>query len=33
LHREDVTLDQAREIDRLYDKLLASSDHQARRWH
>lgn len=33
LHQEDVTLDQAREIDRLYDKLLASSDHQARRWH
>ena len=30
LHQEDVTLDQAREIDRLYDKLLASSDHQAR---
>ena len=30
LHQEDVTLDQAREIDRLYDNLLASSDHQAR---
>ena len=33
LRQEDVTLDQAREIDRLYDKLLASSDHQARRRH
>ena len=33
LHQDDVTLDQAREIDRLYDQLLASSDHQARRWH
>jgi hypothetical protein len=30
LHMEDVTLDEAREIDRIYDKLLASSDHQAR---
>jgi hypothetical protein len=26
LHREDVTADQAREIDRLYDQLLASSE-------
>ena len=33
LHQDDVTLDQAREIDRLYDQLLASNDHQARRWH
>jgi hypothetical protein len=29
LHQDDVTLDQAREIDRLYDQLLASNDHQA----
>ena len=33
LHQEDVTLDQAREIDRLYDQLLATSDPQARRRH
>jgi hypothetical protein len=26
LHREDVTPDQAREIDRLYDQLLASTE-------
>jgi hypothetical protein len=26
LHQEDVTPDQAREIDRLYDQLLASSE-------
>jgi hypothetical protein len=31
LHQEDVTPDQAREIDRLYDQLLASNDHRARR--
>jgi hypothetical protein len=30
LHQEDVTPHQAREIDRLYDQLLGSSDHQAR---
>jgi hypothetical protein len=29
LHQEDVTPDQAREIDRLYDQLLASNDHRA----
>ena len=28
LHQEDVTLDQAREIDRLYDQLLATSDRE-----
>ena len=26
LHRQDVTPDQAREIDRLYDQLLSSSE-------
>ncbi|MDI4238752.1 hypothetical protein OZ411_38800 [Bradyrhizobium sp. Arg237L] len=26
LHREDITPDQAREIDRLYDQLLAHSE-------
>jgi hypothetical protein len=26
LHRQDVTPDQAREIDRLYDQLLANSE-------
>jgi hypothetical protein len=26
LHQEDVTPDQAREIDRLYDQLLASGE-------
>ena len=31
LHQEDVTLDQAREIDRLYDQLLGTSDHRTRR--
>ena len=31
LHQEDVTPDQAREIDLLYDQLLASNDHRARR--
>ena len=30
LHQEDVTPDQAREIDLLYDQLLASNDHRAR---
>ena len=29
MHQEDVTPDQAREIDRLYDQLLASNDHRA----
>jgi hypothetical protein len=33
LHEEDVTPDQAREIDRLYDQLLASNDHRVRRQH
>jgi hypothetical protein len=31
LHLEDVTPDQAREIDRLYDQLLASSERVANR--
>ena len=31
LHQQDVTPDQAHEIDRLYDQLLSSSDHRARR--
>ncbi len=33
LHREDVTADQAREIDRLYDRLLASSEKARNRHH
>ena len=32
LHLEDVTPDQAREIDRLYDQLLADSE-KVRNWH
>ena len=31
LHQQDVTPDQAREIDRLYDQLLSSSDPVRRR--
>ena len=31
LHQMDVTLDQAREIDRLYDQLLVTNDHRVRR--
>ena len=31
LHQEDVTPDQAREIDRLYDQLLASSEKDRKR--
>jgi hypothetical protein len=33
LHMEDVTLDEAREIDRIYDQLLATDDHPARSRH
>jgi hypothetical protein len=32
LHLEDVTTDQAREIDRLYDQLLASSEKARNRY-
>ena len=32
LHLEDVTPDQAREIDRLYDQLLASSEKDRNRY-
>jgi Spy/CpxP family protein refolding chaperone len=32
LHQQDVTPDQAREIDRLYDQLLASSEKDRKRF-
>jgi hypothetical protein len=31
LHQQDVTTDQAREVDRLYDQLLSNSDKILRR--
>lgn len=31
LHREDITPDQAREVDRLYDQLLAGTEPRNRR--